>query len=95
MSILEAAAMGVPTIAFDCSPGVRSLVDGGRGFLVPPGDESEYTRVLATALADTDELARRGRTAHERVTSYFPDVVLEEWGRVLQQCYADLSSLPR
>ena len=51
MSILEAAAMGVPTIAFDCSPGVRSLIGTERGWLVPPGDEAAYARGLARPFA--------------------------------------------
>lgn len=89
MSILEAATMGVPTIAFDCSPGVRSLVGDDRGFLVPPGDDAAYTEVLASALRAPDELARRGQVARARVAAYFPDNVLDAWGRELRRCYRD------
>lgn len=87
MSILEAAAMGVPTIAFDCSPGVRSLIGDDRGFLVTPFDEAEYTQVLASALRDPDELARRGQAARVSVESYLPERVLALWGRALGECY--------
>lgn len=94
VSVLEAATMGVPTIAFDCSPGVHSLVADGRGFLVPPGDEAAYTRVLASALRDPDELGRRGQVARSCAEAYFPEAVLESWGRVLQRCYRDRAAPP-
>ncbi|WP_210502959.1 glycosyltransferase [Nocardioides xinjiangensis] len=87
MSILEAAVMGVPAIAFDCSPGVRSLVGEDRGYLVPPGDEGEFTRVLHSALQSPDELARRGEAARARAGEFLPGPVLEAWGRALTSCY--------
>lgn len=92
MSILEAAVMGVPTIAFDCSPGVRSLVGADRGFLVPPADENAYTSVLSSALLAPAELARRGRVARAAVKAHFPDAVLEAWAIELAQCYVDRGS---
>jgi len=88
MSILEAAVMGVPTIAFDCSPGVRALVGDDSGFLVPPGDEAAYTEVLAAALRSPAELARRGAAARVRAESYSPDNVLRAWGHALAACYS-------
>lgn len=94
MSILEAATMGVPTIAFDCSPGVHSLVGEERGFLVPPADEAAYTRTLAAALRAPKELERRGDTARQRAQSYMPGSILESWGRVLAACYDSRSERP-
>jgi len=87
MSILEAAAMGVPTVAFDCSPGVRSLIGQDRGFLVPPGDESQYAQVLTEALRDPQDLARRGAAARALATSFSPQPVLEWWGKLLTAAY--------
>jgi glycosyltransferase involved in cell wall biosynthesis len=88
MSILEAAVMGVPTIAFDCSPGVRALIGDDSGFLVPPGDEAAYTEVLAAALRSPDELARRGAAAKLRAEFYFPEHVLRAWGQALREGYS-------
>ena len=87
MSILEAAACGVPTLTFDCSPGVRELVTSDTGYLVPAGDEEAYGEVLRCALEDRSELSRRGREAQLHVRTYSSERIVEEWGRVISRCY--------
>ncbi len=53
-SITEAAASGVPTVAFSV-PGVAdSVVDGQTGLLVPPGDVRAFAREVARVLVDPD-----------------------------------------
>lgn len=88
MSILEAAMLGVPTIAFDCSPGVRGLIGVDRGVLVPPEDEAAYTRALTSALRDRDALARMGVAAHRHARSFAPEAVLESWAALLAEALA-------
>ena len=55
----EALALGVPTVASDCSPGMRDYVaDGVSGLLVPPDDAEALARALERILRD-DELRAR------------------------------------
>lgn len=52
MAALEAASRGVPTIALDCSPGLREIVRPGSGRLVAPLTEDAFARTLQEDLAD-------------------------------------------
>lgn len=87
MSILEAAAQEVPSIAFDVSPGVRDLIGEEGGYLVPAGDEQAFTQTLGSALADPEALATRGRAARLGTQRFSVDAVLERWAELLSECY--------
>lgn len=80
--VMEAAATGLATIAFDV-PGVREAVhDGETGYLVPERDVSAMTKQVMELL--TDEMRRRafGQNAHELAKKAF-DI------GVIQQAYLD------
>ncbi len=65
--VLEAAAAGVPTVAFDVG-GVSDVVqEGTTGFLVPRGDEEAFVVALRVATADRAQLRRMGDQARELV----------------------------
>lgn len=89
MSILEAAVAGVPTLAFDVSPGVHELLRDQAGYLVPPGDQTALVEALTLALSDEKELARRGCRAMARTDEYAPEAIVSRWGAVIEACYAN------
>ncbi|MDL4814567.1 glycosyltransferase family 4 protein [Actinomadura opuntiae] len=61
LSVIEAAALGVPTVAYDVD-GLRDAVrDGVTGWLVGPGEDP--SEVVERALKDLDEPGRRAETA--------------------------------
>lgn len=70
MTIVEAAALGVPAIASATGGITEVVVDGETGRLVPPGDGV----ALAAALQADDDLTAMGRAARHRFESdYSPD----------------------
>ena len=90
MSLLEAGALGVPTVASDIG-GMRELISTGRdGVLIPVGD----TKALASAVA---ELAQRpelvtslGEAAYQRVTrehseEAYGTALIEHYERVISR----------
>ncbi len=89
--ILEAAAAGIPTVAFD-APGVRdAVVDGKTGILV---DGSEGSKVeLATKMARqwialaTDRVyrAQLGGAARQRAIEYGWDRMVDSWEQVAKE----------
>ncbi|GAA4105754.1 glycosyltransferase [Actinomadura miaoliensis] len=83
MSVLEAMAYGLPTVAFDCAPGVRALLtDGQDGLLVPPGDTAALAAALGRLIRDDALRRAMGARARASVERYRPDAVLDRWERL-------------
>lgn len=66
-SALEAMAMGVPVIAFDC-PGARELVPADGGILVPPQDVQALAAAMVCLATDPERRRRLGLGARRAVT---------------------------
>lgn len=87
MSILEAATMAVPSVAFDCSPGVRQLVGQERGWLVPDQDEAAFTQTLGEVLRQPEAIRIRGERARRDSSRYLAPTIIAEWAEVLGHAY--------
>ncbi|TDB84147.1 glycosyltransferase family 4 protein [Actinomadura sp. KC216] len=92
MSVLEAMAYGLPTVAFDCAPGVRALLDERTGALVEPGDTAAFAQELERLIEDRDLRRALGAQARASVLRFHPDTVLERWDRLFDLLYRDLPS---
>lgn len=97
--LLEAMALGLPCIAFDCPSGPRDMTrDGADALLIPAGDEAALLVGLDRLLGDEglrDELARRAaKSARER---YALPVVLAAWDALMLKAGAhpDMAIQPR
>jgi len=86
MSVLEASAMGVPTIAFDCSPGIRELVSDKSGVRVAAGDLSAFSVELERLIADDELRGRLGSAALDVAATYSGDVVVDRWLSLIHEC---------
>ncbi|WP_326819985.1 glycosyltransferase [Streptosporangium sp. NBC_01756] len=76
----EAASHGVPSVAFDVSGGVRSLVlDGETGLLVPPADVPAFAAALAGLMCSAAERRRLGAAARAHVEAFRLERVLDRW----------------
>ncbi|MGI5269051.1 glycosyltransferase [Nonomuraea sp. CA-218870] len=73
--LLEAAAHGVPAVAFDVSGGVRSA----RPVLVPPGDVDALAERLGWLIRSERDRRRLGAAARERAEAFRLDRVLDRW----------------
>ena len=83
-SVLEAAQAATPSIAFDCSTGLRQLMTTVDGRLVPTeGGEAAYADALRQMLSDRVSLAERGARAREGARAYAPENMLAEWASLL------------
>ncbi|TDD88310.1 glycosyltransferase family 4 protein [Actinomadura darangshiensis] len=91
MSVLEAMAYGLPTVAFDCAPGVRALIGDERdGLLARPGDVAAFAGAL-DRLIESPELRRAlGAEARASVLRFHPDAVLARWDRLFDLLHRDL-----
>jgi colanic acid/amylovoran biosynthesis glycosyltransferase len=88
VSLMEAAACGVPVVATAVG-GVSELVDDGiTGLLVPPGDAAAFAAALEVLLRDPALGRRLGADARRKVEARFSlagqvDQLLSLWSEVL------------
>lgn len=75
--LTEAMALGIPTVAAECSAGIRDCLGGGTaGILVPPDDPSAFARALHRVLTDPVLAASLGASGRNRVAAFhLPDAV--------------------
>ena len=80
-SAMEAAACGVPTVAYDV-PGIQeSVVDGETGLLVPDGDDIAFASAVKQIL---DHPLRWRGPARRHAERYTWERAATEWESVLQ-----------
>ncbi|MGC0418500.1 glycosyltransferase [Embleya sp. AB8] len=88
ISLMEAMAMGVPSVAFDCAPGVREIVTHERnGLLVPRGNTREFAAALERLIDDRELRDRLGEQGLKDVTRFAPEAVLERWEQIFGYVY--------
>jgi glycosyltransferase involved in cell wall biosynthesis len=69
-TIIEAAACGVPSIAFDGGGTADAIVDGVTGRLIPAGDEIAFANAIAAYASDPYALELAGSHAREHAQSF-------------------------
>jgi glycosyltransferase involved in cell wall biosynthesis len=86
--VMEAAAHGVPTVAYRDAGGVaESVVDGETGLLVD-GDAEDFAAALDGLLADPDRATRLGAAAEARAGEFSWTATAEQFAAVLQEALA-------
>ena len=90
LTLMEAAAMGLPVVATDIR-GCRQVVDdGATGVLVPPRDPAALADGIGRLAADPDERRRFGEAAWRKAQASFDhqrciDVTLATYERLLDR----------
>lgn len=85
MTILEAAAYEVPTIAFNINEGLEYLItDGVTGRLVAPFDERRYAESLVGMLRDDKSLRSMGINAKENLKRFEIEKIGNVWLKLLE-----------
>ena len=69
--VIEAAAMGLPTVGTKIYGLIDAVIDGETGILVPPYNHGALLVALKHLLDHPDELNKMGRAARQRCLQYF------------------------
>ncbi|MDQ8030951.1 glycosyl transferase [Bordetella genomosp. 1] len=79
--LLEAMAVGLPAVSFDCTSGPEEITRQGQdALLVPPGDRDQLRAALASLMQDAALRARLGEQGARSVRRrYSLQAVLDEW----------------
>ncbi|GAB5444529.1 MAG: hypothetical protein Fues2KO_48780 [Fuerstiella sp.] len=88
--LLEAAACGLPIIATDVGGTSEMLRDQQEAILVSPGDESQLTEAIETALARPQQYEVRAAAARRRIHQLFSlqsaaDRLADFWQKVAEE----------
>lgn len=84
--VIEAAAMGTPTIGSDIYGLSDAIVHNVTGVLVPPKDSAALEAAISTTLSDTSALSAMGAAARDRALNEFgakkcSDLLINEYKR--------------
>ena len=81
IAVMEAMAYGLPTVAFDCAPGIRELIDDevSGGLVVTPGNVPGMANGLERLMKDRDLRDRLGEAGRQSVRRFSPDSVIDRW----------------
>lgn len=86
LALLEAQAMGVPAVAFDCPTGPAEIVTVRTGRLVPPGDIAALAAALIELLASGALRERMAWAAIERAREVFsPQEQTRRWTALVRE----------
>jgi glycosyltransferase involved in cell wall biosynthesis len=79
-ALLEAMALGVAVISFDCSAGPSDLISNGvNGLLVPPLDTDALARAMNKLLGDEDMRSNLAKNARAVIRQFSLDKILAKW----------------
>lgn len=84
-SMLEALALGVPSVVTDCPVGgARMMVnDGENGLLVPVGDAAKFAQAMDRILRDKEFAEKLSNNAC-RIREKLPlEVIAQEWLKLM------------
>jgi len=80
MVLLEAMAVGLPVVAYDCPTGPRDIItDGVDGHVIPNGRTRLLVEALGGLMEDAGRRRRFGAAARENVTRYRIDAIGARW----------------
>lgn len=80
-ALLEALAVGVPSIATDCPcGGPKSVIEPGEnGFLIPVNNQTELENKMKMLLEDDNLSTYISENAKKSANEFRPDVVFKDW----------------
>jgi glycosyltransferase involved in cell wall biosynthesis len=81
IAVMEAMAYGLPTVAFDCAPGIRELIEDevSGGLVVTAGNVPGFTAGLERLIKDRELRGRLGAAGRESVQRFSPDSIVDRW----------------
>ena len=85
-ALAEAMAAGCACISYDCPTGPSELIDHGvNGFLVEPGDEAEYARLLQRLMDEPELREEFSRNARKSIKRFEASVVLGRLEEMIEE----------
>ncbi|GGB86515.1 glycosyl transferase [Flavobacterium suaedae] len=85
MVLLEAAACGVPSVAFDCPVGTKDIINNGEsGYLIEDGNIEAFAEATITLMQNNKLRGEMGRKAKEKSEEYALEPIMKKWDGLLK-----------
>ena len=96
LALLEAQAMGVPSVAFDCPTGPAEVLSPQTGVLVRPGDTAALAEAVIQLLRDPARRRAMGEAALDRNRALFSvERQVARWAELVRAVAARVSAVSR
>lgn len=83
--LLEALAMGLPIISFNCETGPKDLVDDGiTGVLVEPNNVTQLALEIDSLAMDRERREMYSTNALKKSCDYKMDSIIEKWKKIIK-----------
>lgn len=93
MVVIEAMAVGLPVVSFDCPRGPSDIItDGVNGTLVPPGDVGALAEGILDLLENPEKRRSYSEAALQTARSYEIDAIGQVWRRTFDELCDPVSS---
>lgn len=80
MVLIEAMAVGLPCIAYDCPCGPRSIIQNDKnGFLVENGNIDSFVQKIELLIEDENLRMQMGKNAQKSTKKYNIDSIMQQW----------------
>jgi len=80
IAIVEAAMAGVPTISYNCAPGITELIDDERtGLVVPHNSITALTAAINRLIENEDELSRMSQMGITNANQFSREKIMDKW----------------
>jgi glycosyltransferase involved in cell wall biosynthesis len=84
MVLLEAQAIGLPIISFDCNSGPRDIIENNiNGFLIDPYNIHSFASAMSLLINDFELRAFMGRNAKQSVKQFYLENIIIKWQNIL------------
>lgn len=80
-TLLEAMALGIPSISTDCKPGgAREIIDDGvNGIITPIGDKDKLAAAMKEMLQQSEKTEAMASKALSKMKKFQPTVIYSKW----------------
>lgn len=80
MTLLEANALGLPSVCYDFTCGPKDVVsDGVNGYIVSEGDIETFAQKLDVLMKDAPLRKTMGKNAYDMSRRFSADVIMKQW----------------
>jgi glycosyltransferase involved in cell wall biosynthesis len=86
MVLIEAMALGLPCVAYDCPCGPRSIIQNNEnGFLVEDGNIDSFVQKMELLIEDENLRIQMGKNAKNSISKYDLETIMQQWKSLFEE----------